>query len=110
MSRATPGPWHENVDGVVVADKSGPWREIIADVYSSPLDANNRKANAKLIAAAPDLYAELTALLREYGRVTEALLDLVVATPVEEWPAALDGSSAVFEHAAQVLVKARGES
>lgn len=55
----TPGPWVDNVDGVVVVDKPGRWREIIADVHANPLEANNRRANTRLIAAAPDLLEAL---------------------------------------------------
>jgi len=59
----TPGPWVDNVDGVVVVDKPGRWREIIADVHANPLEANNRSANTLLIAAAPDLLKALEGLL-----------------------------------------------
>lgn len=61
----TPGPWVDNVDGVVVVDKPGRWREIIADVHANPLEANNRRANTLLIAAAPDLLEALEELVAQ---------------------------------------------
>lgn len=110
MTGPTPGPWFVNADGVVTADDSGPWRDIIADVYACPLEGKNQQANTRLIAAAPELLEALGLLLGEYEKAVYALLDFVQGTPVEEWPDALTGSRAHIERAAEVLAKARGES
>ena len=60
---ATPGPWHVSGNGYVVADVNA---TIVADVPSPDVyDPAGRKrdANARLIAAAP----EMLALLREWA-------------------------------------------
>ena len=61
MSTPTPGPWSTDTAGCarVVVVHHGPWSEIIADVFAYPHDARNRNANARLMAAAPDLLAAL---------------------------------------------------
>lgn len=77
MSKPTPGPWHaERVGdrwGVYKEDKPGlgsilvGWVEISKPGYSHPRDA----ADARLIAAAPDLFA-----------ACEALANIIVLTPL----------------------------
>lgn len=77
MSKHTPGPWRHEIDGpatndmrhAVLSEHTGLW---IAATYRSgtlaeddtSLDADQEaKANAKLIAAAPDLLTALQAVL-----------------------------------------------
>jgi hypothetical protein len=64
----TPGPWGVWSDLDVVSLPSG---DTLATVYGSPFDrddaknAANRKANARLIAAAPELYEALAKIADE---------------------------------------------
>ena len=60
MNYHTPGPWHhapdEHIDdGFVILDASG---DVIATV-SADFDLNTELANARLIAAAPELFESL---------------------------------------------------
>ena len=70
MSTPTPGPWSTDTAGCarVVVVHHGPWSEIIADVFAYPHDARNRNANARLMAAAPDLLAALQEAVTAYGK------------------------------------------
>ncbi len=66
MSAHTPGPWvfHDCIGGCSV--QAG-WREVLAYLHSP--DAEN-KANARLIATAPELLAALTEMLAMCDRQT----------------------------------------
>jgi hypothetical protein len=119
--KATPGPWHVDLDGLLAGSDE---REIVA------LNADGRvvrgiafvlldtgdfpdgdewqedAANARLIAAAPDLYAALSELLAAY------------TDGVSECTCLLDADGSVMEHPANpcvecksraALAKARGE-
>jgi len=59
MSKPTPGPWiaqsHSRTHYVTTANHDEP--ELIADVY--PGNTNSASANARLIAAAPELFESL---------------------------------------------------
>jgi hypothetical protein len=54
----TQGPWWRDDDGFIAAG-SGETYVTIADVDFSDLDIDEREANARLIAAAPDMLAAL---------------------------------------------------
>lgn len=63
----TPGPWHageyEEYDQAVI----GPAGIMVADcsIYHETRSIETNQANARLIAAAPEMYAALKALLKE---------------------------------------------
>jgi len=76
----TPGPW--NADGVYVCDEN--------DSEVALCDGDNWEPNSYLIAAAPELYEAL-----------EAMLDLVRAEN--------DGELLIAHEAKAALAKARGE-
>lgn len=62
----TPGPWaiSPETDGTeIVAFDANPWS--IRQFIARPERGNNWIANARLIAAAPDIYAALVAMLAE---------------------------------------------
>lgn len=77
MSKHTPGPWTAemtdkpyNVPLIYAAEHTGPIAEIRSrlDVAAHhPLVVKTRNANARLIAAAPDLLAALRSLVMEHG-------------------------------------------
>lgn len=67
-AKHTPGPWRTNKDGDRVLGKEGPVCDVIeckAPVLNEPqsFHAERQKANARLIAAAPDLLAALRTLM-----------------------------------------------
>lgn len=81
----TPGPWRLHVDGVAVFGSNGE-QVIDATVCSPNLTQEEIRMNARLIAAAPDMYAALDACMRE-GRNPDT-----------------------YEAGERALAKARGES
>lgn len=72
----TPGPWHVNNGGTSVgADLGGPFR-LVASVYGDREDCapdERMKANARLIAAAP----ELLSALQRFSDFADALSEIV---------------------------------
>ena len=97
----TPGPWPIKPTGdykrilVGVGLVDGPGGYDVAEVYSDDCDRNEAEANARLIAAAPDMAEALDRLLTEYDAV-----DLAAAEPPSL-------TAAVFA-ARAALAKARG--
>jgi hypothetical protein len=98
MTQHTPGPWYDPTENAgkfgfprwgVIA-KAGDKIELIAKVFPVGMSLQKRKANARLIAAAPELL--------------DALENLVIAIGMG-WD--LDGVIAVSEAA---ITKARGQS
>ena len=72
ITNHTPGPWvigKQDHDVVMVDTTSG---TAICDVYG---DSDDRPANANLIAAAPDLLAELVRLERMVSKMRQTLDD-----------------------------------
>jgi hypothetical protein len=80
MSKHTPGPWDsiarlsgsENHKGYRVVSASR--RHLVADVIPVDEDGNEGGANARLIAAAPELLNALCSLLRHVERAREQVL------------------------------------
>ena len=74
MSNSTPGPWHVSADQPIVFDAN---KHVVADCYEHEHSLfAERYANARLVAAAPDLLAACTALVRDNdgpGEFGEAL-------------------------------------
>lgn len=68
MTQHTPGPWHVGVKQAekIVYDSTG-WAVANATVYHGENDAEQVKANARLIAAAPDLLEFAKAVVRYAG-------------------------------------------
>ena len=66
MNKHTPGPWEliEHASGGYSIPLTKCFTKILLDDYSE-IPKNELKANAKLIAAAPDMYKELRILLVE---------------------------------------------
>jgi len=94
MSKHTPGPWIER--GYNVRVRNGRYIAYTGPSHTPPSEypkqcAEEDKANARLIAAAPEL---LEALQR---------LRNAEKSPREEWVAAI-------AHAEQIIAKAKGES
>lgn len=60
-TKHTPGPWHVSDSGFEVrcSDKVGAFNITVAACYAPVLPEVERKANARLIAAAPELLATL---------------------------------------------------
>ena len=95
VSTHTPGPWHaEAAGGRIVAangDVIAPW--VLRDSAGGPL-APEREANARLIAAAPDLLVALEAITTGFN------IMLANRLPAEEIVAKMD--ALIDEHAAIV--------
>jgi len=85
-TRFTPGPWklfvhdaeypnYGHIHGECGIDDNGIMNiRTVAGIYKYGLEAEN-SANARLIAAAPDLYAALENILARYGIVNDDLCD-----------------------------------
>jgi hypothetical protein len=73
MIKHTPGPWTYPGTGNVIG---GPDRQRVADVYRDNLSADERQANARLIAEAP-------AMVKALRAVTEQLA--AFADTADEW-------------------------
>lgn len=98
----TPGPWKENSDSDIATVLSHPYAivalgVIVADVTDVP----EQEANARLIAAAPDLLEALTDL---YAAVARLMLD----DPTHHEIADKTAAAGLKAHAA--IAKARGPS
>ena len=65
-AKRTPGPWHimEGTDWVIVSPEVS-----VAAVYTPRGDPEVRQANARLIAAAPDMLAALEGLIHDFDRL-----------------------------------------
>jgi len=72
MTKHTPGPWAVNDGQEVVAD-DGAGTRLLCRCHAGHYE--ERSANARLIAAAPDLLAALKVALEYQGAVNEALPD-----------------------------------
>jgi len=109
--KATPGPWH-----VVLSDNATPHimhehgddcsdysdrGSLVCVMPAEIMQCYNSLANARLIAAAPDLYAALEAMLEVHG-VTQEYADKHIEIP-QSWVEA-------SEIARAALKRARGES
>lgn len=97
--RHTPGPWKVEEGGdykrILVNPPAGSdWDYEIAEVYSDDCDYDIAKANAQLIATAPELYEALNIML-EWGKAVESTMGF-----------RFDGIKRIAESA---LAKARGE-
>jgi hypothetical protein len=98
MSEFTPGPWRKGDVGEIMLNNK--YREIISDdgkiglVYGI-IDQDN-KANANLIAAAPELYEALTGLYQSQA--------VSINEPWDD-----DRYSVAMEKAEAAIKKARGE-
>lgn len=64
MNKHTPGPWTYAGTGGHIGS---PDRLRVADVNSLEIDSDTRQANARLIAAAPDLLALAEAVAAHFG-------------------------------------------
>ncbi len=97
MIKHTPGPWH--IEGQDIVDDNRLW--LITRTISTDDEAIAAvdEANARLIAAAPDLLAALKQLVTDYG---DCLMSDVPG------PTDADGL-AVFAAARAAIAKAEGE-
>lgn len=118
MSEHTPGPWHADVDSdhgdYVIWTERG---KFLANVGTGEEAGEDRaeclafdvaKANARLIAAAPELLEALEAVVadREYQKLSGA--PHFTSAPTEgEWKA--DSAKKAWAKAAAALAKARQE-
>nr|WP_155997860.1 hypothetical protein [Ochrobactrum sp. UNC390CL2Tsu3S39] len=102
-TKFTPGPWEHHVSDVrgtlcVIAENTWICGELWNDV--APLTEAEAKANAHLIAAAPELYYALTALINRY-------VSLVRSGDADFWDP--EAEEEVI-NARDALAKARGEA
>ena len=74
MSKHTPGPWLVETDTSVIVSGSDSFRGVVASTYP-----HNRDANATLIAAAPDMLAELKRLRDVVGDEDASCIEAVIA-------------------------------
>ncbi len=92
----TPGPWKLDDDGSCdVLANSG---ELLASVYPMMSAYRQRESNARLIAAAPELYEALW-----------TLLDCLIGTTKHDLPGYV-GSQDTADRIFAALAKARGEA
>lgn len=101
MNAHTPGPWQiTEMDGEVNRAVVGPDGELIADCFAPTAEDFNLpqdyEANARLIAAAPELLEALSHLLE---MVSECQLNGILPD-AKEWPA---------EKARAAIAKAKGQ-
>jgi hypothetical protein len=76
MSKHTPGPWTTiHQDQRVVAAPVGKIRPTVAECISSLIEYSERKANARLIAAAPELLEALKDMLAEFDTILDEVKD-----------------------------------
>jgi hypothetical protein len=94
MSKSTPGPWRHILNAWIVAD---------AGVVLT--SQGMEEANARLIAAAPDMLAALQSLLEDGGRVS-----LVVRENLVVWSGDLGALSKARAAARAAIAKATGEA
>ena len=85
MSKHTPGPWHISDDEQNVLAKDGTGNRLIAQCHAGHLP--ERSANARLIAAAPDLLATLRRLVE--------VLECDQCTEVRGWEEYDDARTAI---------------
>lgn len=91
----TPGPWHLGIKqaGVIVYDKTG-WAVANAVVYHGEHDKEECKANARLIAAAPDLLAACERLLK-----LQAMREAGTMPKLSDWTNAHHDAAEAIKHA-----------
>src|SRR5688572_26963597 len=105
--RWTPGPWRVNKYGSVGAGDLG-HEPIVAQVepfYGADTQYGDHSANARLIAAGPDIYGALTSAAVALGHAGQLMMTGAISLPaglVEEFADALAAANTA-------LRKARGE-
>jgi len=93
-SKHTPGPWHADPlgNGTRVFSWEGPDDYLIAELGDQ---GNETAANAALIAAAPDMYEALRALVSAFeSREADPMWQLRKST-IEAWDDAIDAVAKV---------------
>ena len=71
MSKHTPGPWEIQEHGYIAGNKGRGNGRIIARTLKNQLDDHDEEANARLIAAAPELLAYCTMLIQVLENLEE---------------------------------------
>lgn len=109
MSAHTPGPWWVDRHGAVVARVDGDARQVAMACGEAPMHDDRsaeppdtgvvQSANARLIAAAPDLLEALRFLLREEPNIYEGRLEASLYVTVD-----------ALEFARAAITKAEGKS
>jgi hypothetical protein len=89
-AKHTPAPW-DYEDGLTITDKSG-FHIALVNQYASSFGDETHKANARLIAAAPELLSACQRLLDAYNGTSIPEVDLAI------------------EYAEQIIAKAKGET
>lgn len=76
----TPGPWrlHE-VDDTRVMGADGSWVADMGGDYDDALDWPRMEANARLIAAAPDMLAAMKAICSDFAQQHPLIIDGLAA-------------------------------
>lgn len=115
MTKHTPGPWAVHSDRLSIhrpampEDEGHEIRRLVALVYSNcQAGDSNLDANARLIAAAPDMLDALHALLSALDQeILECLDDAIVASPPLE-PAKLAALLNARDAASEAIAKTEG--
>lgn len=100
-TKHTPGPWHVGMrPGPMIY---GPKGEQVADLSADLLMVEERQANLRLIAAAPDLLEALTDAL--------GMLDHYMSGRADNWDGSTKGQArSTLVDGRAAIAKARGES
>lgn len=110
MTKFTPGQWficrHDNRTTICVADGLG-HREIATE----PRGNGDHRADAHLIAAAPDLYAALETMERRYCAALDIIRTIGAGDPDDKNAGQPDPETSIAVQAARTaLASARGET
>ena len=95
MKAHTPGPWRVGIrPGPIVYGQQG---EQVANLHVPMVESDENKANARLIAAAPELLAALDAIVRQMDQGGQGSTQVF-------------NRDACIQRARAAIAKARGES
>lgn len=96
MNKHTPGPWHVNSSGAEIVEDRG---IVIAEVFDRGTETPRPQANARLIAAAPDMLRAL----QDFVGMSSSLEHGVRNQPYTD-----DSAKFVIENARSAIAKATG--
>lgn len=74
-TRHTPGPWKHSPSGLAITAKDAPLNSPICWTYETDITHAERLANARLIAAAPELLEALKRTTADLERLKTTLFD-----------------------------------
>ena len=80
MSKYTRGKWTENDRVITASDEKGKWIRNVADILCCE-DEDEKKANARLIAAAPEMYE----LLQMFCAIDDVMGEAAISQKVHHF-------------------------